>query len=93
VMPEVGTDVGRGVPKSPYFPRIPHPILSSAMRWHRRREQGGVASPTRWVWPVAAPATSRTRRTERGGPLGEQTWRLEIDQNVMTIRIYGADAI
>jgi len=25
--------------------------------------------------------------------LGEQTWRLEIDQNVMTIRIYGADAI
>ena len=25
--------------------------------------------------------------------LGEHTWRLEIDQNVMTIRVYGADAI
>jgi len=25
--------------------------------------------------------------------LGEHTWRLEIDQNVVTIRIYGADAI
>jgi hypothetical protein len=25
--------------------------------------------------------------------LGEHTWRLEIDQNVMTIRIYGSDAI
>lgn len=25
--------------------------------------------------------------------LGEHTWRLEIDQNVVTIRVYGADAI
>lgn len=24
--------------------------------------------------------------------LGDQTWRLEIDQNVMTIRVYGSDA-
>lgn len=25
--------------------------------------------------------------------LGEHTWRLEIDQNVVTIRVYGADAV